>query len=445
MTTRLSSFSCVVALGLVSLGLDKALADDHEAGALNVPPAGFTALFNGKDLEGWFGHGTEDPRTLWAMSPEALAAHHEKTLEDVRQHWSVENGELVNDGHGLYLTTKKDYRDFELLIDYKTVPKADSGIYLRGVPQVQIWDSTEEEKFKLGADKGSGGLWNNPAGSAGKDPSKRMDKPFGEWNHFRILMIGERVTVDFNGERVVDDAVMANYFGKKEGLPMFPKGPIQLQTHGGEIRWRNVFIREIGAEEANRHLANDGFVSLFDGHSLDAWQGAVNNYEVVDGAIRCKQGHGGTLLTKEPYADFIFRFEFQLPPGGNNGVAVRAPLKGDPAWEAFEIQILDDGHEKYANLKDYQYHGSIYGLVPAKRGYLRPTGEWNYQEVEARGSRIQVRVNGTTIVDADVSAIDLENVERVPKGVERTEGYVGFAGHSDPVAFRNVTIKRLGK
>ena len=417
-----------------------ALADHH---GLNHPPAGFNTLFNGKDLEGWFGHGTEDPRKLWAMSAEELAAHHTKTMEDVNQHWSVKDGILVNDGHGLFLTTRKDYRDFELLLEYKTVAKADSGIYLRGVPQVQIWDPTEEAKFNIGADKGSGGLWNNPAGSPGKDPSKRMDNPFGEWNNFRVKMIGERVTVDLNGERVVDNVVMHNYFGRKDGTPMFPQGPIQLQTHGGEISWRNVFIREIGAEEANAHLSNNGFTSLFDGKSLDHWQGAVDNYEVIDGNIRCKQGKGGNLLTKDEYENFVFRFEYKLPPGGNNGVAVRAPITGDTAWEAFEIQILDDTHEKYAKLKDSQYHGSIYGLVPAKRGYNRPVGEWNYQEVEANGSHIKVTVNGTVIVDADVSKIDRSKVEKLPKGVDRTKGFVGFAGHSDPVEFRNVTIKRL--
>jgi hypothetical protein len=431
-----SSIVGFAALSLCLLG--QAVADHHET---NHPPKGFTAIFNGKDLAGWFGHGTEDPRKLWAMSADELSAHQAKTLEDVNQHWSVENGELVNDGHGLYLTTKKDYRDFELLLEYKTVALADSGIYLRGVPQVQIWDPTEEAKFNIGADKGSGGLWNNAPGSPGKDPLKRMDKPFGEWNQFRIVMIGERVTVDFNGERVIEDAVMHNFFDKS--LPMFAKGPIQLQTHGGEIRWRNVFIREIGSEEANNHFSNNGFTSLFDGKTLDHWQGAVENYEVVDGNIRCKQGKGGNLLTKDEYENFIFRFEYKLPPGGNNGVAVRAPLQGDTAWEAFEIQILDDGHEKYANLKDYQYHGSVYGLVPAKRGYNRPVGEWNYQEVEANGSHIKVTVNGTVIVDADVSKIDRSKVEKLPKGVDRTKGYVGFAGHSDPVEFRNVSIKRL--
>lgn len=215
------------------------------ASAQNNPPEGFTALFNGTDLSGWFGHGTEDPRTLWKMTPEALESHKEKTREDVRGHWSVENGELVNDGEGLYLTTNKDFGDFELLLEYKTVRLADSGIYLRGVPQVQIWDTTEEGgKWNIGADKGSGGLWNNSAGAPGKDPSKLMDKPFGEWNSFRILMIGNRVTVYFNGEKVVDQAEMENYFDRS--IPIFERGPIQLQTHGGEIRWKNVFIREIG-------------------------------------------------------------------------------------------------------------------------------------------------------------------------------------------------------
>ncbi|NQV72443.1 DUF1080 domain-containing protein [bacterium] len=209
-----------------------------------LAPEGFTPLFNGENLEGWFGHGTEDPRMLWNMTASELEAHMEQTREDVRAHWSVKNGELVNDGEGLYLTTNKNYGDFELTLEYKTVPGADSGIYLRGVPQVQIWDTTEEGgKWDLGADKGSGGLWNNSAGAPGKDPSKLMDKPFGEWNSFRILMTGDKVTVHFNGEKVVDEAVMENYFDRS--IPIFEEGPIQLQTHGGEIRWRNVLIREI--------------------------------------------------------------------------------------------------------------------------------------------------------------------------------------------------------
>jgi hypothetical protein len=399
----------------------------------NIPPKGFKALFNGKDLKGWFGHGTKDPRTLWKMSPDELKAHHEKTQKDINAHWSVQNGELVNDGKGLYLTTKKDYKDFELLLEYKTVPKADSGIYLRGVPQVQIWDPTEEAKWKIGADKGSGGLWNNSKGAPGKDPSKRMDRPFGEWNQFRIIMIGEKVTVHLNGEKVVDNVVMENYFDRK--IPIFEKGPIQLQTHGGEIRWRNVFIREIENET--------GFQTLFNGKDLSGWHGAVNNYEVVDGAIMCKKGKGGTLYAKDEYSDFVFRFEFKLPPGGNNGIAVRSSGKGDPAWEAYEIQVLDDTAEKYAKLQPYQFHGSVYGLAPAKRGALLPVGEWNQQEIYFKGSHLKINLNGTIILDQDISKIDLTKVKRVPKGVNRSKGFIGFAGHSDPVQFRNVRIKNL--
>ena len=403
--------------------------------AQNIPPEGFEALFNGKDLKGWFGHGTKDPRTLWKMSPEELKKHQEETLKDINAHWSVKDGELINDGKGLYLTTKKDYKDFELLLEYKTVPKADSGIYLRGVPQVQIWDPTEEAKWKIGADKGSGGLWNNSKGAPGKDPLKRMDKPFGEWNKFHIIMIGERVTVYLNDEKVVDNVVMENFFDRK--IPVFEKGPIQLQTHGGEIRWKNIFIREITSDN------DKGYQTLFNGKDLSGWHGAVNNYEVVDGSIMCKKGKGGTLYAKEEYGDFSFRFEFQLPPGGNNGIAVRSPGKGDPAWEAYEIQVLDDTAKKYAKLQPYQFHGSVYGLAPAQRGALLPVGEWNKQEITFKGSNIRVTLNETTILHQDISKIDLTKVKKVPKGVNRSKGFIGFAGHSDPVKFRNVRIKSL--
>src|SRR5439155_17220578 len=146
--------------------------------------------------------------------------------------------------------------DIELLIDYKTVPKADSGIYLRATPQVQIWDTTKEGgKWNLGADKGSGGLYNNRKGSPGRDPLVHADRPFGEWNSFRILQVGERTTVYLNGKLVVDFARLENYWGKQaklDPLPPLPKtGRILLQTHGGEIRWRNIFVREIPAKEAN--------------------------------------------------------------------------------------------------------------------------------------------------------------------------------------------------
>src|SRR5439155_27208426 len=185
------------------------------------------------------GGSTFDPRKLAEMPEDQRQAQIDKWTATMKEHWRAENAELVNDGKGDYATTEKDYGDFELLIEYKTVPLADSGIYLRGVPQVQIWDYTEEKKFKLGADKGSGGLWNNSPGAPGKDPLVLADKPFGEWNHFRIIQLGARTTVYLNDKFVVNHAILENYWYRKK--PLFPKGPIQLQTHVGEIRWRNLF------------------------------------------------------------------------------------------------------------------------------------------------------------------------------------------------------------
>ena len=426
-----------------------AVALSCSLGAAPAPPAGFVAAFNGKDLDGWFGHAGEDPRPLLKASPEELAKIHADSMADVNAHWRVEGDELVNDGHGLFLATKKNYGDFELHLEYKTVPKADSGIYLRGCPQVQIWDSTETEKFSLGADKGSGGLWNNSPGRPGKDPLKKMDRPFGEWNKFEITMIGERVTIKLNGETVVENAVLENYVDRKS--PIFPAGPIKLQTHGGEIRWRNVFVREIPADEAAKRLAamesSEGFTRLDNGKDLSNWQGAVGNYEIVDGAIQCKPGKGGNLLTKEEYGDFVVRLEFKLPPAGNNGLAIRCPLEGDTAYVGMtELQVLDDNYDKIKGAIDpRQAHGSAYGMAAAHRGFQRPIGEWNYQEVTVKGSTIKVDLNGFTILDTDLSKIDPATfmAGSAHPGATRTTGYFGFAGHSDPVAFRNVRIKRL--
>lgn len=206
------------------------------------PPAGFTALFNGTDYTGWIPVGHFSPYTFQEFTPEQKADFIAKNLPEFKKHWTVENGEMVNDGNGAYATTEKDYKDFELLIEYKTVPMADSGIYLRGTPQVQIWDTRKEGgKWNLGADKGSGGLWNNAKNM--RDPLVHADKPFGEWNQLRIILKGDVVNVWLNGQQVVKDTVMENYFNRS--IPLIEKGPIQLQTHGGEIRWRNIFIKEL--------------------------------------------------------------------------------------------------------------------------------------------------------------------------------------------------------
>ena len=423
--------------------------------ALNQPPKGFTPLFNGKDLTGFRGGDTFDHRKLLAM-PEAdraaQIAKWTKTLTEVdaktgKPNWHVENGELVNGGNGAYATTEKDYGDFELLLEYKTVPLADSGIYLRGVPQVQIWDSTEKAKFNIGANKGSGGLWNNSPGAPGKDPLVLADKPFGQWNSFRIVMVGSRVSVWLNGQSVVQHAVMENFYDRKKPIPA--RGPIQVQTHGGEIRWKNVFIREIGGTEANQILAShgqEGFKSIWNGKDLSGWNGAVADYEVVDGSIRCKKGKGGCLFTQAEYADFAFRAEVQVPSAGNNGFAIRYPGSGDAAYVAMtELQVLAEDYEAKtgSKLDPRQAYGGAYGMAPAHQGYQRPNGEWNFQETYVQGSRIRTELNGFVILDADLSTITNYMANSPHPGKTRTKGHFGFAGHNDPVAFRNLSVKPL--
>ena len=214
-------------------------------------PKGFQALFNGRDLSGWYGL---NPHNTVKLQGDKLEASLKAQRADFPNHWRVDGGEFVNAGTGPYATTDKEFGDIELLIDYKTVAKADSGIYLRGTPQVQIWDTTKEGgKWDRNADKGSGGLFNNGKGAPGQLPLVHADKPFGEWNSFRIKQIGDRTWVWLNKKLVVDGAVMENYWDRTKPLPA--RGPIMLQTHGGEIRWRNIFVREIGAEEARETLA----------------------------------------------------------------------------------------------------------------------------------------------------------------------------------------------
>ena len=175
--------------------------------------------------------------------------------------------------------------------------------------------------------------------------------------------------------------------------------------------------------------------------------GPPENYEIGGGAIKCAPGHGGTIYTEGEYADFAVRFEFRLPPGGNNGLAIRYPGSGDTAYVGMcELQVLDSEDPRYANLDPRQYHGSAYGQAAAHRGYLREPGEWNFQEVRVVGPTIQVELNGTRILDTDLSKVTEffhdATAANFP-GRDRKSGHFGFAGHNDPVEFREVSIKRI--
>lgn len=216
--------------------------------AISAPPPGFTPLFNGKDLTGWQGNTTMKDR---ATLPADKLAEKQKDQNDLLpKFWTVEGGNIVclgkkNGNKGVSLQTAKDYGNFQLLVDWKIEPKGDSGIYLRGQPQVQIWDSDTLEPVRFAADlhKGSGGLWNNPVDVPGKIPSKKMDKPVGEWNTFDITVIDDKVTVKLNGEVVVDKGILVNNWEK--GKPTPKTGPIELQFHGDPLWFRNVYVKEL--------------------------------------------------------------------------------------------------------------------------------------------------------------------------------------------------------
>jgi hypothetical protein len=188
------------------------------------------------------------------------------------------------------------------------------------------------------------------------------------------------------------------------------------------------------------------FVPLFNGRDLSGWEGDTQGYVAEDNQIVVYPDRGsGNLYTEKEYQDFILIFEFQLTPGANNGLGIRTPREGDAAYVGMELQILDNSAAKYQELKEYQYHGSIYGVVPAKRGFQRPVGEWNFQEVIAQGRRITVRLNGETIVDADIDeAATPQTLDgREHPGLKRNRGHIGFLGHGSRVAFRNIWIKEI--
>jgi hypothetical protein len=222
----------------------------------NTPPPGYTALFNGKDLTGWRGiplkvnmnpkkkTNAYAPMTMperLKASPEELAEAQKRGDESAREHWKVEDGVIVFDGKGQSLCTDKDYGDFELYVDWKIKEKGDSGIYLRGSPQIQIWDPFTAPNTKNGEQLGSGGVFNNKNNP--KDPLVRADNPIGEWNTFWIKIVGDKVTVKLNGKTVVDSVTMENYWERDK--PLYPTGTIELQNHGNTLYFRNIYVREL--------------------------------------------------------------------------------------------------------------------------------------------------------------------------------------------------------
>ncbi len=403
---------------------------------------GFVSLFNGKDLTGWKGL-VGNPVYRSKQSDSAMQLLQAKADEKIKNDWVVKDGILVFTGHGDNLCTQKKYGNFEMYVDWKITEQGDAGIYLRGSPQVQIWDTSRHE---VGAQVGSGGLYNNQKNKS--TPLVVADNKIGEWNNFHIIMKGDKVTVYLNGILVTDNITLENYWDR--ALPIFEKEQIELQAHGTYVAYRNIYIKEIPSNQPTQISEvekKEGFVSLFDGLNLDQWRGNKTGYIVADGAVvvNPEDGSGGNLYTNNEYANFVYRFDFQLTPGANNGIGIHAPPVGDAAYVGMEIQVLDNEAPIYKDLQVYQYHGSVYGVIPAKRGYLLPTGEWNQEEIMINGSKIKVTLNGTVITEGDFKEASKNGTmdHKEHPGLTRTTGHIGFLGHGDVVRFKNMRVKTL--
>jgi hypothetical protein len=355
-------------------------------------PNGYTLnLFNGKDLEGW-------------------------VVSDCQA--GVEQGALVLQGGDGLVRTVHRYADFVLELEWKArqAQGYDSGIYIRAdlPPAGQKWPARNQVNLRQGQE-------GNLLGAAGAT-SSGLVKP-GEWNHFKLTLVGDRAELEINGRPAWKAAGLAP-----------ESGFIGLQSEvdqGGQFEFRNLKVTELG------------YQSLFNGRDTSGWQGATAGYSVENGVLVCRKDGGGNLYTEREYTDFSFRFEFKLEPGGNNGVGIRAPLGGDAAYLGMEIQILDDTADVYKNLQPYQFHGSVYGIVPAKRGHLAPLGQWNYQEIIARGRQVTVNLNGTTIVDADLdqASTPMTIDGRPHPGLKNQKGFIGFLGHGARLEFRNLRLR----
>jgi hypothetical protein len=393
----------VVAINSVGL-----LSAPSAGAAVKGPPGGAEPIFNGTDLTGWHGRGSLSPAALAKMPEAERKGTISRWAEEAKKHWRARGGELIADGKGPALATDRDFGDVELSLECKVGPKGQGVIFLRGGPLL-------------------------PVG------------PAAEWQRLKIVQIGERTTVHLGGKVMLDHSRVEVPWGSKAPLPR--TGPIQLRADGGEVHWRNIIARPIGSEEANAILRSHnakGFEPVFNGKDFTGWAGPVDNYEVKEGAIVCRPRKGGNIYTKEVFTDFVARVEYRLPPAGNNGLAIRYPGKGQASAVAMcEVQVLDDTSPRYAKLDPRQYNGSAYGMVPAQRGYLRPVGEWNFMEVTVRGHTIRVELNGTRILDTDLSKVTKFMHGHPHPGKDRLSGHFGFCGHSDPVAFRNIRIKRL--
>lgn len=395
-------------------------------------------IFNRRDLTGWQGW-IADPHQRPALTNEQHAAARKAANKRMRKHWRVENGILIFDGQGRNLCTTKDYKHVEFTVDWRIEDKGDSGIYLRGCPQVQIWDYNQWPV-------GSGGLYNNQ-----KHPSLpivRADNPINTWNQFRIRMIDDRVSVWLNGEHIVRHVPLENYFDRSRPIPA--TGPIELQNHGNTLYFANIAAREIPEDEARAQAATtppwQSLLKPDQKNPLAQWQFNENAWTLTENVLT-RHG-GGDIWSREPFDNFILDLEFRLTKDANSGIFFRTANPADPVHTGIEVQIYDT----YGKSPIRKNHcGAIYDCVPPAKNTVRPPGQWNHLVLICNKNQIRVALNAEWIVDMNLDHWtqpgknpdgSKNKFKTAYKNMPRN-GFLGLQDHGSQVDFRNIYIKRL--
>ena len=360
---------------------------------------------------------------------------------------ATENGMAYAGGAAATMGSGKNYENFELMFEWKGEGKA--GLGVRSIPQID-----------LGGEK-SGALSGNVEGK--NAPTQLADNAAGEWNTVYVKVLNDRVTVNVNGVETAANVILENVCDRN--IPAFVEGQLMLIGEGAPVEFREMYIRELPSTprfELSEEEKKAGFEVLFDGTSMHKWTGNTTDYVPVDGTIYVTAQYGGTgnLYTKKEYSDFVYRFEFAfVRKGVNNGVGVRTPMGVDAAYEGMELQILDHDAPIYKNLREYQQHGSVYGIIPAKRVKFPALGEWNTEEIRFEGDYVKVTVNGEVILEGNIrEACQGHNVapdgskknpytvdKKNHPGLFNKKGHIGFLGHGSGVKFRNIRILDLSK
>ena len=382
-----------------------------------------------------------NPETRKAMKPKALAKAQLEADAAMAQKWSLTDGILAAQANAPAIQFPKQYENFEMILDWKTPGEA--GIAVRSIPQI-----------RLGGVSGTGMLADD------KGVADADNRP-GNWNTLYVKVVDDRITVFENDVKIVENAVMTN--PDMPGEPVGICGCIELIAGTAPVEFRNVYVNELPSTpvfELSAEEAAEGFEVLFDGRSLHKWTGNTTNYVPLNGTIdvTAQYGGSGNLYTKKEYSDFVLRFEFRfIREGVNNGIGIRTPMGVDAAFEGMEIQILDHDAPIYKDIKNYQQHGSVYGVIAAKRVKFPPLGDWNVEEIRAVGDRITVTVNGEVILDGNIREACQGHCVGDPgekgnhymidhrnhPGLFNKSGHLGLLGHGAGIQFRNLRVLDL--